>query len=145
LSKVQLEATEELPVRVRLRNRDRLSASEADRDSDYRRSRANLSQISSLDLLATSPSLNSNQNNPLTAVPLSSLAKIQLKPERAQITHYNGQRVNTVQGFLRAGVLPAEILSQFQAKLANNDFSLPPGYIFEFGGEAEEVKKEMML
>ncbi len=117
-----LEATEELPVRVRLRNRDR----------------GNLAQISSLDLLATSPSLNSNQNNPLTAVPLSSLGKVQLKPELAQITHYNGQRVNTVQGFLTAGVLPAEILSQFQAKLANNNFSLPSGYTYEFGGENEE-------
>ncbi len=117
-----LEATEELPVRVRLGNRDR----------------ANLSQISSLDLLATSPSLQGNQNNSLAAVPLSSLGKVQVKPELAQITHYNGQRVNTVQGFLQAGVLPAEILTQFQAKLANNDFDLPPGYTFQFGGEEEE-------
>ena len=117
-----LEATEELPVRVRLGNRDR----------------ANLSQISSLNLLATSSSLNGDRNNLLTAVPLSSLGKVQLKPELAQITHYNGQRVNTVQGFLEAGVLPAEILSKFQAKLANNNFSLPPGYTSEFGGEDEE-------
>ncbi|VEP14091.1 Cation/multidrug efflux pump [Hyella patelloides LEGE 07179] len=117
-----LEATEELPVRVRLSNSDR----------------ANLSQISSLDLLATSPSLDSTQNNPLNAVPLGALGKVQLKPELAQITHYNGQRVNTIQGFLKAGVLPAEILSQFQAKLADNNFSLPPSYTFSFGGESEE-------
>ncbi len=115
-----LEATEELPVRVRLGDR------------------ANLAQISSLDLLTTSSSLNSNQNNSLTAVPLSSLGKVQVKPELAQITHYNGQRVNTIQGFLKAGVLPTEILSQFRAKLANNNFDLPPGYTFEFGGEEEE-------
>ena len=121
-----LEATEELPVRVRLGNRD------------YRKSRADLSQISSLDLLATSPSLNRDRNNPLTAVSLASLGKVQIEPELAQITHYNGQRVNTVQGFLEAGVLPAEILSQFQAKLANENFDLPPGYSFEFGGESEE-------
>ncbi len=117
-----LEGTEELPVRVRLGNRDR----------------ANLSQISSLDLIATSPSRNSNQNNPLTTVPLDSLGKVQVKPELAQVTHYNGQRVNTVQAFLTAGILPAEILSQFQAKLAANNFVLPPGYTYEFGGEAEE-------
>ena len=117
-----LEATEELPVRVRLSNRDR----------------DNLAQISSLDLLTTSSSLNSNQNNSLTAVPLSSLGKVQVKPELAQITHYNGQRVNTIQGFLTAGVLPTEILSQFQAKLASNNFDLPTGYTFEFGGEEEE-------
>ena len=117
-----LESTEELPVRVRLGNRDR----------------ANLSQITSLDLLARSPSRNSNQNNTLTAVPLSSLGKVQLKSELAQITHYNGQRVNTIQGFLEAGVLPAEVLSQFQANLVNNNFDLPSGYSYEFGGESEE-------
>jgi multidrug efflux pump subunit AcrB len=117
-----LEGTEELPVRVRLGNRDR----------------ANLAQISSLDLIATSPSRNGNQNNPLTTVPLDSLGKVQVKPELAQVTHYNGQRVNTVQAFLTAGILPAEILSQFQAKLAANNFVLPPGYTYEFGGEAEE-------
>ncbi|MBE9216868.1 efflux RND transporter permease subunit [Plectonema cf. radiosum LEGE 06105] len=115
-----LEANEELPVRVRLGQE-----------------RSNLSQISSLDLLATS-SINRKGNNPLAAVPLSSLGKVQLKPELAQITHYNGQRVNTVQAFLNAGVLPAEILNQFQAQLENNKFALPPGYKFEFGGEQEQ-------
>ena len=117
-----LEATEELPVRVRLGNKDR----------------ADLSKISSLDLLATSPNLNNNPNNPLNTIPLSSIGKVQLQPELAQITHYNGQRVNTIQGFLEAGVLPAEILSQFQTKLADNNFQFPPGYSFEFGGESEE-------
>ncbi len=117
-----LEATEELPIRVRLGNQDR----------------GDLAQISSLDLLATSPSLNSKPNNPLNAVPLSSLSKVTLQPELAQITHYNGQRVNTVQAFLQAGVLPPEILSQFQTKLDNNKFALPPGYTFEFGGEEQE-------
>ena len=117
-----LEATEELPVRVRLGNKER----------------ASLSQISALDLLTTSPNINSNNNNPLNSVPLSSLGKVQLQPELAQITHYNGQRVNTVQGFLEAGILPAEILSQFQTKLADNNFELPLGYSYEFGGESEE-------
>ncbi|WP_414623548.1 efflux RND transporter permease subunit [Calothrix sp. CCY 0018] len=117
-----LEGNEELPVRVRLGNQER----------------GNLSQISSLNLLANSSSINREGNNPLAAIPLSSLGKVQLKPELAQITHYNGQRVNTVQGFLNAGVLPAEILSKFEAKLENNKFTLPPGYKFEFGGEQEE-------
>ncbi|MGL5075019.1 MAG: efflux RND transporter permease subunit, partial [Waterburya sp.] len=117
-----LEGTEELPVRVRLGNSDR----------------ANLSQISSLDLIATSPSRDRNQNQSLTTVPLNSLGKVQVQPELAQVTHYNGQRVNTIQGFITAGVLPADILSQFQTKLAANNFNLPPGYNYEFGGEAEE-------
>ena len=115
-----LEGNEELPVRVRLGNQER----------------GNLSQISSLDLLANSR--NSQGNNPLSNIPLSSLGTVELKPELAQITRYNGQRVNTVQGFLNAGVLPAGILSQFQTKLEQNNFSLPPGYKFEFGGEQEQ-------
>ena len=117
-----LEGNEELPVRVRLGNQER----------------GNLSQISSLDLLANSASINREGNNPLAAIPLSSLGKVQLKPELAQITRYNGQRVNTVQGFLNAGVLPAEILSKFEAKLADFKLSLPPNYRFEFGGEQEQ-------
>ncbi|MEM9927543.1 MAG: efflux RND transporter permease subunit [Cyanobacteria bacterium P01_D01_bin.50] len=117
-----LEGTEELPVRVRLGNQER----------------GNLSQISSLDLLANSPGVNRNRNNPLPNIPLSSLGKIQLKPELAQITRYNGQRVNTVQAFLNAGILPAEILSKFQTQLEQSNFSLPPGYKFEFGGEEEQ-------
>ncbi|MDY6902283.1 MAG: efflux RND transporter permease subunit [Cyanobacteriota bacterium] len=115
-----LEGNEELPVRVRLQNQER----------------GNLSQITSLDLLANSR--NNRGNNPLAAVPLSSLGKIELKPELAQITHYNGQRVNTIQGFLNAGVLPAGILSQFQTKLEYFKSSLPPNYRFEFGGEEEQ-------
>ncbi|MEL7245525.1 MAG: efflux RND transporter permease subunit [Cyanobacteria bacterium J06573_2] len=115
-----LEGNEELPVRVRLQNQQR----------------GNLSQITSLDLLANSQ--NNRGNNPLAAVPLSSLGKVELKPELAQITHYNGQRVNTIQGFLSAGVLPAEILSQFQNKLEDFQSSLPPNYRFEFGGEQEQ-------
>ncbi|MEM7578454.1 MAG: efflux RND transporter permease subunit [Mastigocoleus sp.] len=117
-----LEGNEELPVRVRLGNQER----------------GNLSQISSLDLLANSPSVNTNRNNPLPNIPLSSLGKVELKPELAQITHYNGQRVNTVQAFLNAGVLPAGILSKFQTQLEQSNFSLPPGYKFEFGGEEEQ-------
>ena len=115
-----LEGNEELPVRVRLGNQER----------------GNLSQITSLDLLANSQ--NNQGNNPLAAIPLSSLGQIELKPELAQITHYNGQRVNTIQGFLNAGVLPAEILNQFQTKLEDFKLSLPPNYRFEFGGEQEQ-------
>ena len=117
-----LEKTEELPVRVRIGNKDR----------------ANLSQISSLHLLPISLNGDRNSNNPLNSISLSSLGKVQLQPELAQITHYNGQRVNTIQGFLEAGVLPAEILSQFQSLLKKENFTLPSGYSSAFGGESEE-------
>ena len=112
-----LESTEELLVKVRLSaaNRDRLN------------------NITSLDLLPTQ-----NSDNTLGSVPLSSLGNITLKPELAKITRYNGQRVNTVQGFLTPGVLPDRALRDFEQQLTDADWQLPNGYSYEFGGEAEQ-------
>ena len=112
-----LESTEELPVRVRL------SASNRDR----------LNNITSLDSLPTQ-----NSDDVLESIPLSSLGKITLKPELAKITRYNGQRVNTVQGFLTPGVLPDRALSDFKQQIENSNWQLPDGYSYEFGGEAEQ-------
>ena len=111
-----LESTEELPVRVRLSaaNRDRLN------------------DITSLDLLS------SQGNNTVDSIPLSSLGKATLKPELAKISRYNGQRVNTVQGFLTPGVLPDKALTDFKQHIANANWQLPNGYSYEFGGEAEQ-------
>ncbi len=111
-----LESTEELPVKVRLSaaNRDRLN------------------KITSLDLLS------SQLENTVSSIPLSSLGKATLKPELAQISRYNGQRVNTIQGFLTPGLLPDKALSDFQQQLKNANWQLPNGYSYEFGGEAEQ-------
>ncbi|WP_019505949.1 efflux RND transporter permease subunit [Pleurocapsa sp. PCC 7319] len=113
-----LESTEELPVRVRLSAADR----------------AGLNNIASLNLLPAQD----GSNNVVENVPLSSLSKITLKPELAKITRYNGQRVNTVQGFLTAGTLPDEALTDFKHKLTETKWQLPNGYSYEFGGEAEQ-------
>ena len=110
-----LEATEELPVRVRL-------------------SAANRSQLNNLTSLNLLPDRNSNNQT----IPLTSLGKVTLKPELADITRYNGQRVNTIQGFLTPGVLPDLALSNFQQQLETANWQLPSGYSYEFGGEAEE-------
>ncbi|MGK7897274.1 MAG: efflux RND transporter permease subunit, partial [Xenococcus sp. (in: cyanobacteria)] len=113
-----LEDTEELPVRVRLANSDR----------------TNLDQISTLDLVPhkqLSPEISAS-------VPLSALGQINLVPETAIITRRNGQRVNTVQGFITAGVLPSTVLADFQQNLNNSNFQLPPGYSLEWGGESAE-------
>ena len=109
-----LEATEELPVRVRSTN-------------DVR---GELSSIASLDLLPAGSSSADSQ------VPLTALADIELVPESSTITRLNGRRMNEVQGYLRAGVLPAEALHAFEAQLAEAGFRLPPGYSYEYGGEA---------
>ena len=111
-----LESTEELPVRVRL------SAP----------NRANLNDITSLDLLA--PGTGEGMQN----VPLSSLGQVTLKPELNTISRYNGQKVNTIQGFLTPGVLPDKALADFKQQLADANWQLLNGYSYEFGGEAEQ-------
>ncbi|MEM6755378.1 MAG: efflux RND transporter permease subunit, partial [Cyanobacteria bacterium P01_C01_bin.38] len=110
-----LEGSEELPVRVRLSNR----------------TRGNLNQIASLQILPTTIN-----NNEIPTIPLSTIAKIQLVPELAKITRHNGKRVNVVQGFITAGILPAKVLNDFKQNLQKSDFQLPIGYKMEFGGES---------
>ncbi|WP_337885994.1 efflux RND transporter permease subunit [Fischerella thermalis] len=113
-----LEDTENLPVRVRL--------------SNFKR--GNLDQISSLDLLSNNTPTSGQER---ARIPLSAVGDVQLIPDVATIFRRNRQRVNKLQGLLTAGVLPAKVLADFQHRLAASDFQLPPGYSFDFGGEAE--------
>ena len=106
-----LEATENLPVRVRVANGDR----------------ANLSQIASLDLQGAGNRTSTD-----------ALGEFTLVPELAKISRRNEQRVNIVQGFITAGVLPSVVQQSFEEKLAEANFQLPAGYWYEFGGEKAE-------
>lgn len=110
-----LESTEELPIRVRLANADR----------------ANLQALASLDLRP-------DPAQDRAFRPLSTLGDFELVPQLTQITRRNEQRVNAVQAFLKAGVLPSTVLSGLQGRLEATNFQLPPGYRYEFGGEAEQ-------
>ncbi len=115
-----LEGTEELPVRVRVSNSRRVDPA----------------QIASLDFLPLQA--NQQDDEMYAGVPLGSLATLKLSPEIATIPHYNGQRLNEVQAYISAGVLPAKVLEDFRQKLLEARFELPAGYSYEFGGEAEE-------
>ena len=106
-----LESTEDLPVRVRLSDTDR----------------ADLSSVTSLELLGSQDG----------QVPLSAIADINLVPNLATITRRDGQRFNTVEGYLQAGALPDTVLKQFQTRLDQSEFQLPPGYSLTYGGEAD--------
>ncbi|MEM1253246.1 MAG: efflux RND transporter permease subunit [Cyanobacteria bacterium P01_H01_bin.21] len=106
-----LEATENLPVRVRVANSDR----------------ADLSQIASLDLQGIGDRASTD-----------ALGEFTLVPELAKIARRNEQRVNIVQGFITAGVLPSVVQQAFEEKLAAANFELPAGYWYEFGGEKAE-------
>lgn len=106
-----LESTEELPVRVRL-------------DDDGRTS---LAETISFDLMAGGQ-----------RVPISTLGSMELEPELASITHKNGQRVNSIRGYIQSGLLPSVALADFEERLAEADIYFPPGYGYTFGGEAEQ-------
>ena len=106
-----IESSEELPVRVRV---DGLQ-------------RGDLDNIRSLDFTANGQS-----------IPLTSVGNVTLLPEINQITRRNGKRVNTVQGFIETGILPSQVLSDFEKRLENANFLLPNGYTLEIGGEAAE-------
>jgi len=109
-----LEATEDIPVRVRIADADR----------------SDLSAVTSLELLGT-------QAGQPTQVPLSAIAQVNLVPNLATITRRDGQRFNTVEGYLQAGTLPDKVLKQFQIRLEQSDFQLPPGYSLSYGGEVD--------
>lgn len=109
-----LEATEELPLRVRL----------------VQASRGDLDRVASLELVSSQPGKSG-------FVPLSSVADIDLIPEQGTITRRNGRRNVTIQAYLTPGVLPSEVLSDFQRRLDASTFELPVGYALTVGGEAE--------
>ncbi|NET45031.1 efflux RND transporter permease subunit [Okeania sp. SIO2B3] len=117
-----IEDTEELPVRVRVSNTQR----------------GDISQITSLDLQPTGSSFNQNQFSSTNTIPLSALAKVELKPEFSLIKRRNGRRVNLIQGFVAAGVLPSGVLQEWQQKLNDSNFELPSGYWLEVAGESEK-------
>lgn len=105
-----LEATEELPVRVRV-------GSEA---------RGDVERIETLEVRTRDGGW----------TPLTALGSLELVPETAAIAHRNRRRVTTTQGFLEAGILPSEVLAELQTALAEADLDLPPGFELEVGGES---------
>ncbi|MBB3169195.1 efflux RND transporter permease subunit [Simiduia aestuariiviva] len=110
-----IEGTTEIPVRVRMH-------AEARRDLDR------LQQFQFV-----SPATSGNQG-----VPLSGIARLALQPTQGAIARRNGERVNTVQAFLRDGVLPADAVAAVQRELERRGFTLPAGYRLELGGEGAE-------
>jgi len=116
-----LEGTEELPVRVRLADSERgnlvavLGSHMIPRDAN--------SQVFA---------------NAYPAVPLLALGELRLQAAEASITRLNSERVNTISGYLRPGVLPDTAMELLMVQLAARDWALPPGYRLEIGGEEEE-------
>ena len=111
-----IEGSEELPVRIRLG--DGL--------------RADPSAIRDMPLILARP-----VDDTGTATPLSAVATLALTPGEGSITRRNGERANTVQAFVQAGVLPEEALVAIQARIADAGFVLPADTRLEIGGDAD--------
>ncbi|MDX1556606.1 MAG: efflux RND transporter permease subunit, partial [Xanthomonadales bacterium] len=108
-----IEATEELPVRLRIGEGDRLSPDALNR-------------------------LHLAGSGEQGVVALSSLGQIAYEPSAGAIPRRQGQRVNTIEVFLRADILPAVVQQRIQVALETESLTLPPGYRLEFGGEGAE-------
>lgn len=69
--------------------------------------------------------------------PILGLGTLQLEPAPATITRYEGERVNRILAYVRAGTLPSTAVTAFETAIAEGRFVLPPGYSYAFGGDAE--------
>ncbi|MDF1838710.1 MAG: efflux RND transporter permease subunit, partial [Planctomycetota bacterium] len=107
-----LEATEELPVTVRI--------APGLRDSS--------ADLTDLPLLSPTGGW----------TPLGSLGHVELAPELSNIPHLDGERTSTVQAFITAGVLPSVVLDKLLARLDEIGFEPPHGYRMVVAGEAAE-------
>ncbi|TVU78861.1 efflux RND transporter permease subunit [Vibrio tasmaniensis] len=108
-----IEGSESVPIRVRV-------ADEA---------REDLSHLSNIRLPISSDVYS-------TGINVSTLAELELTTSRGAITRRNGQRVNTIEGYIEAGVLPQTVLNEFQKRLES--YEIPSGYTVGFGGESAE-------
>jgi multidrug efflux pump subunit AcrB len=81
------------------------------------------------------------------SIPLRALGEVRLAPSESAISRLDGERVNTIQGFVRHGVLPDEALRDVQARLAATPITLPEGYRISWGGDTDaraEVVRNLM-
>ncbi len=113
-----LETTQELPVRVRI----------------HQGARDSINDIGNLYYQSLKQSTQLDEHG----LPLSSLGDLQLHPSRGEIPHRDGQRLNTLEAYIRANVLPAAVLERVKYNLEKENFQLPSGYHLEFGGEGEK-------
>ncbi|MEA3277719.1 MAG: efflux RND transporter permease subunit [Pseudomonadota bacterium] len=109
-----LEDLEDLPVRVRYADGER----------------GDTARIATLRLISPAA--------PGAWVPAQALGELTLRPEVASITRRDGERVNTVEGWLRPDLLPIEVTRAIQRRIAEEKLILDPGYRLEIAGDSEE-------
>ncbi len=112
-----VEGSEELPVRVRLGDGERGDAG----------------AVADIVLLPAG----SDATSGFPGVPASAIADLRLVPGEPDITRLDGERVNTVQGFIRYGVLPEEVLGDVLDAVAASGWRPPVGYRLDLGGDSD--------
>jgi multidrug efflux pump subunit AcrB len=68
---------------------------------------------------------------------------LKLEPAASIIDRYQGQRINTIRGYLMPFDLPAAAVADFNNAIERADFALPAGYRIEFGGEQERRQESV--
>lgn len=117
-----LEATEEVPVRVRV----------------ARAGRSSMSAIESIPIRSAFARPGAGPG-----VPLGALGTLELKPTLDFIPHRDGTRVNVIRGYTRVGVYPETALAQLRSVLDIDPVDTPRGYRLQTGGDAEERRDAM--
>ncbi|MEJ2693643.1 MAG: efflux RND transporter permease subunit [Candidatus Thiodiazotropha sp.] len=74
-------------------------------------------------------------------IPANALGPVRLTPELQGITRRNGERVNTINGYLRQGALPIEVSNAVLADIAAGELVLPPGYRIDLAGDSAEQQR----
>jgi multidrug efflux pump subunit AcrB len=115
-----IEATESIPIRVRISNEER----------------ASISDLTNINLFSQAQT--NNTMGTIQPIPLTAIAEVSLKPSRGAIPHRNGSRINVVEGYIRSGVLPSEVLNSVKENIDAENYQLPSGYYMEIGGESSQ-------
>ncbi len=74
-------------------------------------------------------------------IPYASLGDIHIRAALGSISRRDGERVNTVQIYIRDQVLPASVLEDIKQSLSEHPLAFPPGYRLETAGEDEQRGK----
>ncbi|MEL7047779.1 MAG: efflux RND transporter permease subunit [Pseudomonadota bacterium] len=116
-----IEGSEELPVRVRLQ----------------RDGRDDLSALRSLEVVNMSRAASDVNVGNHPGIPVTALGDVKVVPAETPIFRRNGERINTVQGFVEREVLPEAALQDVLARVDEDGLDLPTGYRFELGGDSD--------
>ncbi len=107
-----LEDVQEIPVRVRLGDAER----------------ENISSVGNVQLSAIGAG---------RWLPAEALGDLDLRPETAEISRYNGKRVNNILAYIKGAAKPVSISSTVLEQIEST-IDIPAGYSIDVAGESEE-------